>query len=784
MRHLQGRTQSSGDNQIRLQRHQLRVAHHQPLAAFGEVDLHAGLGASAFEVENHAFAEYGMLHALAQGELGFRDAGTGKQAAVVDLLRAAERSADAVGKAHFLNQRGRDFAYETRDLVVGLAAVQATRLGVGHDQLLHGAGNADVSQTAFLFKTAGLFQAHLVRKQAFFHAHQEHVRKLQTLGAVQRHQLDAFFVLLGLGVTCFQRRMPEEGRQRGQVFFTFGVLESACGADQFLKVFYPGLAFLAFFLLVVGDQPGLLDDGLGHQVQRHVHDLGRQVLDQLDEPAQRSRRTAGQAFVGDQQAHRLPHRHVGMTGMFTNRFNGLFTDATRWNVDDPFKRRVVATAFQQPQVRHGVLDLGAFEESLAAVDAIWNAFAQQGFFQHPRLGVGAVQNGDVVTRDTGLEHALDGLDHITRFIVFVEGGIQADQLAVADIGPQLFAQATAVVDDQAVGRFEDARRGAVVLLQTNDLSVREVGGILVNVLDLRAAPAVDGLIVVADHHQAVATLSQQTQPGVLHGVGVLEFVHQHVAEAALIVRQQTGVVAPQVERAQQQFGEVDHAGTLAGRLIGFIDAAHGGQEQVAAGLNVLRTQPFVFLAIDEPLRLTDRPALLVQTQLADHAFDQTLLVVAVQNLEGLHQPGFLPVRPQQAVRQAVERADPHACRADAHQLLDAMAHLGGCLVGERHRQHRVRGGLLDLHQPGDAMHQHTGFAGASTGQDQLTTQGGGYGLTLGIVEGIKKKREIIAHRRILGCCVMVGKPCFAWGNKKSLALTTGRSVQRALRAVP
>jgi hypothetical protein len=55
------------------------------------------------------------------------------------------------------------------------------------------------------------------------------------------------------------------------------------------------------------------------------------------------------------------------------------------------------------------------------------------------------------------------------------------------------------------------------------------------------------------------------------------------------------------------------------------------------------------------------------------------------------------------------------------------------------------------------MHKHTGFAGTSAGQDQLTTQRGGYGLTLGIVEGIKQKGEIIAHRRILGCRGCAGK---------------------------
>jgi hypothetical protein len=86
-----------------------------------------------------------------------------------------------------------------------------------------------------------------------------------------------------------------------------------------------------------------------------------------------------------------------------------------------------------------------------------------------------------------------------------------------------------------------------------------------------------------------------------------------------------------------------------------------------------------------------------------------------------------------------------------------MTHLGCGLVGERHRQDRVRRGILDLDQPGDTMHKYTGFAGASASENQLTTHRGSYGLALGIVEGIKQKGEIIAHRRILGCGVLAGK---------------------------
>jgi hypothetical protein len=62
----------------------------------------------------------------------------------------------------------------------------------------------------------------------------------------------------------------------------------------------------------------------------------------------------------------------------------------------------------------------------------------------------------------------------------------------------------------------------------------------------------------------------------------------------------------------------------------------------------------------------------------------------------------------------------------------------------------VRRGVFHLDQPGDTVHQHTGFAGTSAGQDQLTPQRGRYGLALSIVEGIQQKGEIVAHRGILG----------------------------------
>ncbi len=119
--------------------------------------------------------------------------------------------------------------------------MQAAAFRTGQIQLLHGAGDADIGQPAFLFQTVGTVHAHLVREQAFFHAGHEHQRELQPLGAVQGHQLYAVFVLFGLGFAGFQHCMVKKGHQRRQLLFIFFLLvgERLGSGDQFFQVLHP-----------------------------------------------------------------------------------------------------------------------------------------------------------------------------------------------------------------------------------------------------------------------------------------------------------------------------------------------------------------------------------------------------------------------------------------------------------------------------------------------------------------------------------------------------------------
>ena len=100
------------------------------------------------------------------------------------------------------------------------------------------------------------------------------------------------------------------------------------------------------------------------------------------------------------------------------------------------------------------------------------------------------------------------------------------------------------------------------------LAPAEIAQEPLHVLDLGAAPAVDRLVVVADHEHVAVVAGEHAHEGVLDGVGVLEFVDQELAEAVAVVRQQRRVVAQQLVRAQQQLGEIDQAGAVAALLVG------------------------------------------------------------------------------------------------------------------------------------------------------------------------------------------------------------------------
>ena len=85
---------------------------------------------------------------------------------------------------------GRQFIQEATGLA-GLPFARAfAARAITQVQRLLRTGDADVGEAAFLVEVVR-FHAGAVRQDAFLHADQEHVRKLQTLGRMQRHEMHA-----------------------------------------------------------------------------------------------------------------------------------------------------------------------------------------------------------------------------------------------------------------------------------------------------------------------------------------------------------------------------------------------------------------------------------------------------------------------------------------------------------------------------------------------------------------------------------------------------------------
>ena len=99
-----------------------------------------------------------------------------------------------------------------------------------------------------------------------------------------------------------------------------------------------------------------------------------------------------------------------------------------------------------------------------------------------------------------------------RLVAFVVGGVDPDGLSLSTLGPEVLAEARAVVGDYGIGRIENRACRAVVLLELDHQRARKIFLKPVNVLDAGAAPAINGLVVVADDKgYAVVPASSRSQ---------------------------------------------------------------------------------------------------------------------------------------------------------------------------------------------------------------------------------------------------------------------------------
>ena len=125
----------------------------------------------------------------------------------------------------------------------------------------------------------------------------------------------------------------------------------------------------------------------------------------------------------------------------------------------------------------------------------------------------------------------DPRDDLPRLVALLVEDGETDVLAALLRGLQRLAEAAAVLGDDRARGLQDRRRRAVVPLEADRLRRREVARELQDVRHVRAAPAVDGLVLVAHDEEVPGLARDEPHELRLDAVRVLVLVHEEVPDA-------------------------------------------------------------------------------------------------------------------------------------------------------------------------------------------------------------------------------------------------------------
>ena len=235
---------------------------------------------------------------------------------------------------------------------------------------------------------------------------------------------------------------------------------------------------------------------------------------------------------------------------------GGVADAAARLVDDALEGEVVGGLMDQAQIGERVAHLLALVEAQAAQHAIGQAQLDEALLELAGLEAGADQDRDLAQGRAAALQGLDLLADLARLLLAVPDAADADLVAHLAVGMQRLAEPALVMGDQAGGGGEDMAGGAVVALQPDDPGAGKIALEAQDVADLRPAPAIDRLVVVADAAEIAPALGQQAQPEILRDIAVLILVHQDVAELLLILGQDLRLLGEERQIVQQQIAEI------------------------------------------------------------------------------------------------------------------------------------------------------------------------------------------------------------------------------------
>ncbi len=280
------------------------------------------------------------------------------------------------------------------------------------------------------------------------------------------------------------------------------------------------------------------------------------VFNQVDKTLDRSQRPWRQQSLTNRFVDRAPHRRSRLQRDALDGFHRGLANASRRHVDHALQRDRVVGISEDFQIRDHVLDLGAFVETEASHNVVVQLVAAHRLFDQPRLRVRSIQDRRarcLAVFGLALAQILrDEIGGEERFVLAVGCFVVAELRAALPVGPEILALALDVARHHRRCRLQDVLRRAIILLQANDAGFRKILLELQDVANVRAAPGVDALVLIADGADVVLAAGEHSHQLILRAVRVLILVDQEVTKAAVVALARLGGRLQHAHRVEQQ----------------------------------------------------------------------------------------------------------------------------------------------------------------------------------------------------------------------------------------
>src|SRR6478672_1205489 len=230
----------------------------------------------------------------------------------------------------------------------------------------------------------------------------------------------------------------------------------------------------------------------------------------------------------------LPHADIILIGGEYGPVYGCLAYAAYRIVDDALQGLLILWINNDAQVCYIVFDLFTLVKRNTAINCIRNIHSPQAFFKGAALGIGAVQDRDIlIVMMVAQLLLLYRICYEFALIIVCHCSHQLDLFTSSILCKKRFGYLAFIVLDDLIGNTQDVLRTAIVLLQFDHLHFIIVFLELQYVLYGGTTERVNALGIITNHANIFMHCTQQLNDLVLRGVGILVLIDQDVLEFVL-----------------------------------------------------------------------------------------------------------------------------------------------------------------------------------------------------------------------------------------------------------